>query len=281
MDSRFCPICNQVCVEGEEFDTLFCEKCGGALTPEGFLLRYRSPQVEEVGKGADVIWEYPEAGQGKVELLVRKITELESSCQGAERTSVTPISLGGMRWNLKQAIRRLRRWMIENENTPLVITDNNLRECARRVLRKEWKETEIDEDLWWTTDWLTNEFASGKNGHLDKVINYERTKLLELPVVLRHLPEAAQKALSEAVEASRWGLPSATLALCRLVLEDGVNVAWEAWKQSLGVSLIPPPPRQLRKLIKELPEELLPQKDKSTTNALIAHGPSRTSTTKV
>jgi hypothetical protein len=61
------------------------------------------------------------------------------------------------------------------------------------------------------------EVHPGKNGHLDKVINYERTKLLEPPIVLRHLPEAAGKALSEALEASRWGLDLATVALCRLV----------------------------------------------------------------
>ncbi len=285
MSSRFCPICNEQCVVGDIDDgKLYCEKCIGYLTPEGLLHR----GTEEVGRGGDVIWEYGKDQQKNVDPLVQKIAELESWCREAERVSPTPISLGIKRWNLNSAVRRLRRWMLEND-TPLVIADSELRECSRRVLRRELDETDIDEDQWGLR-WIVDEFASGENGHLDNVINYKRKKLLEPPIVLRHLPEIAGKALSEALEASRWGLPLATVALCRLVLEDAVHVAFEADCKSRGVTPMPRErskreelsylascalerrDRQLRKLVEGLPEEILSPEEKKKVQKLLDDG---------
>jgi hypothetical protein len=288
MRSRYCPICGEPCVNELESDyENYCVRCNGGLTPEGLLRRATPPslKVQELGKSGEIIWEY-RTGQAAIDVdfLVRKILELESRCRDAGGTSPTPISLGVARWNLKSAIRRLRRWMIEND-APLVIADSNLRECARRVLRKKWEETEIDEGQWFTSDWLIDEFSSGKKGHLDNVINYERSKLLERPIVLSHLPDAARKALSEAREAGRWGLPLATVALCRLVLEDAVHTAWEAYCESRGVTPMPRKKRRLRSparpglpptpdlnVIDALPKEILSREEKDKVHQLLDDG---------
>jgi hypothetical protein len=288
MGPRNCPVCGEPCAnklqsDGDIFDIVenYCAKCNGELTPEGLLCRRipESTKVQLLGKGGDVVWEYDTA-QVNVAHLVEKILELESQCREVAGTTPTPISLGAARWNLNSLMRRLRRWVIVSD-APLIIADRNLRECANRVLRKQWEEAEIDEGQW-DTKWIVDEFSSGKNGHLDNVINYERTKLLEPPIVLGHLPHTASKALSEAREAFRWGLPLATVALCRLVLEEAVHVAWEAYCQVRGVTPIPRKKRRLRSRPKQgppaenvldgLPEEILTPKEKTKVHQLLDDG---------
>lgn len=118
----------------------------------------------------------------------------------------------------------------------------------------------------------------------DNVLNYERAKLLEPPIVLSHLPDAS-KALSEAREADRWGLPLATVALCRLVLEDAVHTAWEAYCDSRGVIPMPRKKRRLRSparpglrptpdlnVIDSLPEKILSREEKDKMNQLLDEG---------
>jgi len=142
-----CPSCSEQYVSNEVGE-LYCPKCKGTPTSEGLVARRaatRSPEFQEVGKGGHVIWQYRK-GQQNVDILVQKISELESRCEELGRVSPTPIDVGVARWNLNSAIRRLRRWMLENNNTPLVIADGPLRECASSPWCK-W--SPLGSSRWW------------------------------------------------------------------------------------------------------------------------------------
>jgi hypothetical protein len=87
------------------------------------------------------------------------------------------------------------------------------------------------------------------------------------------LPAATGKALSEAREASRWGLTLATVALCRLVLEDAVHSTFEECRKNEGATPAPRKDRPLRKVVDRLAKDgVLSKEEAKDVHRLLDNG---------
>jgi hypothetical protein len=193
------------------------------LTDEGLAVEKATDssgetQIIEWGRGGQVIWKYL-AGAARAEPLLTTISELSQALNRTEE-KVVPLAAANLKWNLKRAKQRFKRWFAQIADGLATIPDANLHRLAEEIL-KESPELDYDEIF----DRVWNETLSGENGHLDQILGYEHAKAAEPPLVFGDLPETTRDALLEAREAWRWGLPVATVALCRLVLEDVIRRA--------------------------------------------------------
>jgi hypothetical protein len=200
-----------------------CSRCEMSLNDEGLALEIRTDSNEETqiiewGKGDKIIWRYLQGDQ-RAEYLLKTISELGVALSQA-RDNVVSIATADLKWNHKRAKQRFKRWFAQTADGLATVADATLRRLAERILDEE-PQPDTDEIF----DKVWNETLSNENGHLDHIIGYETAKAAEPRLVFADLPDATRVALLEAREAWRWGLPIATVALCRLVLEEVVRGA--------------------------------------------------------
>ena len=233
MGALKCPQCGHEAVApdlfGEDLNEpdwtswAHCPHCEMRLTDEGLAVGRETDstgetQIVEWGRGGQVIWKYL-AGAQCVEPLLTTISELTQALSRTE-DKVVPLAAADLKWNHKRAKQRFRRWFAQTADGLATIADANLQRLAEKILN-ESPEPDHDEIF----DRVWNETLSNENGHLDHILGYEHAKAVEPTLIFGDLPETTRAALLEAREAWRWGLPVATVALCRLVLEDVIRRA--------------------------------------------------------
>ena len=246
MGNLKCPQCGREATRPEPFGEDLnepewtwwphCSRCEMRLTDEGLAVgsvtdTSGGTQIIEWGRGGQVIWKYL-AGAQRVESILTTISELSQALSRTE-DKVVPLAAADLKWNHKRAKQRFRRWFAQTADGLATIADADLRRLAEKIL-DELPEPDHDEIF----DRVWNETLSNENGHLDHILGYEQAKAAEPRLVFGDLPETTRDALLEAREAWRWGLPVATVALCRLVLEDVIRRAAKESNSKSGTTPI-------------------------------------------
>ncbi len=210
-----CPRCGVPAIDrgvplDDELDEPFCAVCKGPLTREGLLVETEGHSsktlVKEIGKGGRLIWEYTlereeyHPTRGDAMRLLATLAELEDRARSEGK--VADIREGReTAWNRKAAARRFRRWFDQEwEKRPLQIDDPHRRELADQVLKdsdnREPDYGQMHRDM------------IEERKYLDKIRDYEESKLQEAPLLLNELPSQTHAILEEVQEAYRVGTAS-------------------------------------------------------------------------
>jgi hypothetical protein len=211
--------------DDEVWDEPFCRRCQRDLTIEGLLIEIRGngpkEQVRELGRSRAVVLEYDRNTRGnadaaEAERFLRRIYDLKQHSKGEGRVVNRQQYIDALA-NLPLAEDRFRRWFREDyRGRPLEVTERRLASLARALLEQQSDDdTEIaisegeDRRLEIALDW----FAS-----------YESTMHFEKPLVIKgRLPTFVRDLIYESQDAFRWGLPKATIASCRMAIEELVK----------------------------------------------------------
>lgn len=250
MTSPRCPRCGTEGKDpfadrsGDLWAKLGCSVCGLELTPEGLLVEGN----REIGKKDVLIHEVGES----LETLLKRVAQLENHAQQIGK--VVDIETAGTSWNAKTARRRVRRWVFEHDNKIPPIRDEDLRKLIQRIMAEG--ETPLgDRD-----DILEQYNRYWSNGLWLRLEYYERRKMDEPMLILAdELPKEIRSAFLEARECYRWGLFTAAVGFCRVILENVVKLTYELRRDSSWPS---PIDDSFHSLVNCLPDKLLSVKER-------------------
>jgi hypothetical protein len=199
----------------------FCRDCNLGITRDSMPLRKVGDRFAAIGRAGRVIFSSERFdSEENIEILCG----LEE--EAAEFGKVGDLSSEDARdavWNAKRARRRFRSHFVK-QREPLTIPDARKRALVERVIAEI---PDSDEEF--------EHIESNVRAHLqDRAWEYEMARLTEPTLLLAEFPPPLRAIFNELVEAHRWGLNRAAIALCRLLLEE---LAWAAI-ESTGVSVL-------------------------------------------
>jgi hypothetical protein len=198
----------------------FCRCCDLGVTGDGVLLKEvadgeGSIVSAGVGKGERIIFV---AGRFDSDRNVAILCELEEQAAKFRRQGdLSSTEALQAIWNAKRAKRRFRFWQQE-EGEPLLIEDARKRALVEKILGEvPGEEPDVGEIL--------DELLSPNHILVQRAIGYEETRRAEPVLVLADFPAPLRTLFDELIDAHRWGLNRAAVALCRLLLEELVELA--------------------------------------------------------
>lgn len=143
--------------------------------------------------------------------------------------------------------------MGQRVDSPIRISDPSLASLAQQTINAGPPE-EVDIAR------VIDDTISNKNGAWDSLYDYERRKIEGPVLVVNELPASTRRLILEANEAFRWGLFTATIAVCRTILEDTLRQLITANPDSVALPLNRD---DLHILINSLSDKILPPEEKT------------------
>jgi hypothetical protein len=208
----------------------FCSDCALGITRDDVLLKRVADGEGNtvsagVGKGERIIFV---AGRFDSDRNVAILCELEEEAAKFRRQGdLSSTEARQAIWNAKRAKRRFRFWQQE-KGEPLLIKDERKRVLVEKILEEgPGKEPDVGEIL--------DELLSPNHLLVQRAVDYEITRRAEPILVLADFPAPLRKLFDELIDAHRWGLNRAAVALCRLLLQEMVELAVER----TGVTVVP------------------------------------------
>lgn len=238
MASPRCPVCGHETespLYSEAFDgynertidfsldcVAFCSDCDLGITRDGVLLK-RVADAEGgtisagVGKGGRIIFV---AGRFDSDRNVAILCELEEEAAKFRRQrDLSSKEAQEAIWNAKRAKRRFRFWQQE-KGEPLLIKDERKRALVEKILEEvPGKEPDVGEIL--------DELSSPNHLLIQRAVDYEISRRTEPVLLLAEFPDPLRQLFDELIDAHRWGLNRAAVALCRLLLQELAELAVE------------------------------------------------------
>lgn len=230
MSSPNCPVCGTCTKPWNEPASIFlsqihdfrwpadcvavCDNCNLGITHDGLLLRKEGSALgAATGRGGRVI--YVQGGFDSEQNIALLCQLEEESARFRMLSDLSSEEARDTIWNAKHARRRFRFWYSQKRE-PLVIPDAHKRELIERILENmEASDKEFEE--------MEHNVESGVLRH--RAWDYEMARTSEPILVLADFPQPLRTIFNELIDAHRWGLNRAAIALCRLMLQELVEVA--------------------------------------------------------